>query len=145
MLKLKAYSAFELVLFLIGLAFFVSIVFAAIQPSEAELTSIRNSKRKVDLDSLLIATYRYAFEHNGQIPLKLDKQQKEVCRLEGQACQDLIDFSLLIKLNYISEVPVDPLIKTGPSSGYTMMLSEGNRIIAAALHAEGNKQIFVVR
>ncbi|MDD5041023.1 MAG: hypothetical protein PHX87_00990 [Candidatus Peribacteraceae bacterium] len=102
---------------------------------------LRNSKRKEHLRTVISAIKEYKVDNNGFLPGKITEDDKYICRTDVEVdCTGLVDLSVLTK-EYLVTLPIDPLVLSGASTGYTIR-KEVNTISIAAPQAE-NEDMFI--
>ncbi len=133
------------VLLVIGLiAILAAIVILAINPSK-QLADARNAQRRVDVNTILNASYQYAIDNNGSVPATITTTATGICKTGG-TCTGLIDLTVLTTSEkYLTSIPFDPSTSTTNSTNYNISKSVNGRITVAAPGAENGITITVTR
>lgn len=133
------------VLLVIGLiAILAAIVILAVNPAK-QLADARNAQRRVDVNTILNASYQYAIDNNGTIPATITTTATAVCKTGG-SCAGLIDLSVLTTdEKYLTSIPFDPSTSTTNSTNYNINKTANNRVTVAAPGAENGVTITVTR
>ncbi len=143
--KNKAFSSFELFISIIILIALFLIVFSSLNPVR-KLSETRNSQRMMDVDTIAKAVYQYSIDHDGNFPIGISEEEKEICHSDNFFCEEPYVNLSEITINgvYLYKIPVDPGIKNLETSGYTIKKEYG-RIIVRAIKAELNQKIEVIK
>jgi prepilin-type N-terminal cleavage/methylation domain-containing protein len=140
----QGFTLLEILLVVAAISILAGIVIIAINPSK-QLGDTRNAQRRIDVNTILNATYQYALDNNGTIPATITTTATEVCATGG-TCTGLIDLSVLTtNEKYLTSLPKDPSTGTANSTKYTIMKTANNRITVAAPSAEQSATISVTR
>lgn len=140
----KGFTLLEILLVVAAIAILAGIVIIAINPSK-QLADTRNAQRRVDVNTLLNATYQYAIDNNGTLPATITTTATAVCKTGG-TCTGLIDLAVLTTSEkYLTSLPFDPSGSTANSTGYTIVKSANGRVTVAAPSAEQSAVISVTR
>jgi prepilin-type N-terminal cleavage/methylation domain-containing protein len=133
------------VLLVVGIvAILAGIVILAINPSK-NLADTRNAQRRVDVNTILNASYQYAIDNNGSVPATITTTATDVCNTGG-VCTGIIDLGVLaLNGKYIVALPKDPTAATANSTGYQVIKDVNNRITVNAPGAEQGAVISVTR
>lgn len=140
----KGFTLIEILLVIAALSILAGIVILAINPSK-QLADARNAQRRVDVNTILNATYQYAIDNNGSIGVGTTVAT-EICKTGG-TCAGLIDLSFLtLNEKYIVSIPIDPN-GTCNANGvcYKFYKSTNGRITVSAPNAENGAAISVTR
>lgn len=140
----QGFTLLEILLVVAAIAILAGIVIIAINPSK-QLADTRNAQRRVDVNTILNATYQYAIDNNGTLPANITTTATAVCKTGG-TCTGLIDLSVLTASEkYLTSMPFDPNASTTNSTGYNISKSANGRVTVAAPNAEQSATISVTR
>jgi prepilin-type N-terminal cleavage/methylation domain-containing protein len=133
------------VLLVVGIvAILAGIVILAINPSK-NLADTRNAQRRVDVNTILNASYQYAIDNNGAVPASITTTVGSVCNTAA-VCTGLVDLGVLdLNGKYVVALPKDPTTATATSTGYQVVKDANNRITVTAPGAEQGAIISVTR
>lgn len=142
--KKRGFTLLEILLVVAAIAILAGIVILAINPNK-QLGDTRNAQRRVDVNTILNATYQYSIDNSGNLPGTITTTATAVC--QAAPCTSLIDLSVLTASEkYLTAIPRDPLISaTTGTSGYTIIKSANGRVTVAAPSAEQSAVITVTR
>jgi prepilin-type N-terminal cleavage/methylation domain-containing protein len=158
------FTLLEILLVVAALAILAGIVIIAINPGK-QLADTRNSQRRVDVNTILNASYQYALDNNGQLPTSIPSvatvadcsttATAEACKTGGDCDSatnaegiDFVDLSSLTSGGtYIVSVPTDPTGATTNGAGYHVATSvdTGGRLTVCAPDQEQGASISVTR
>lgn len=140
----QGFTLLEILLVVAAIAILAGIVIIAINPTK-QLGDTRNAQRRIDVNTILNATYQYALDNNGTLPASITTSATEICATGG-TCTGLIDLSVLTASEkYIVSLPKDPSTSTVNSTKYTIFKNVNNRVTVAAPSAEQSAVISVTR
>lgn len=140
----KGFTLIEILLVIGLIAILAAIVILAVNPAK-QLADARNTQRRVDVNTILSATYQYAIDNNGTIPATITTSATAVCKTGG-SCAGLIDLSVLTTSEkYLTSIPFDPSTATTNSTNYNISKSANGRVTVAAPGAENGVTITVTR
>lgn len=142
--NIAGFTLIEVLLVIAALSILAGIVILAINPSK-QLADARNAQRRVDVNTILNATYQYAIDNNGSIGVG-STVATEICKTGG-SCASLVDLSFLtLNEKYIVSIPIDPN-GTCNANGvcYKFYKSLNGRITISAPNAENGATISVTR
>lgn len=140
----SGFTLIEILLVVALLSILAGIVILAINPGK-QLADTRNAQRRVDVNTILNATYQYAIDNNGTIGVG-GTAATEICKTGG-TCAGLIDLSFLtLNEKYVVSIPIDPN-GTCNANGvcYKFFKSLNGRITISAPNAENGATISVTR
>lgn len=151
----KGFTLLEILLVIAAIAILAGIVIIAINPAR-QLAQTRNAQRRVDVETILNATYQYTIDNNGNLPTDapaIALAATEICKTATLDATCVIDAltnlsQLFENETYIVSIPTDPLCSTVCAAngvGYTILKSANGRITVAAPDAELGVTISVTR
>lgn len=142
----EGFTLLEVLLVIAIIAILAGIVIIAVNPSK-QLADTRNAQRRVDVNTILNATYQYAIDNNGNMPAAITSTPTLICQTGTPSCAGLIDMTALTtNEKYLVAIPRDPSITaTTGSAGYTIVKDTNNRVTVAAPNAENVAVISVTR
>lgn len=97
-----------------------------------------NSKRRADVNMILIAITQFSLENKGLLPAGIDTQPKMIAKTSLDLCS-------LLSPRYIAEIPADPNINMGRGiadcksnymTGYMVSKSLDGKVTVSSLYAE---------
>lgn len=139
----------EMLLVVGGIAILSSIVIVAINPPK-QLGETRNAQRRVDINTILNATYQYAIDA-GYLPSTIvtstlcATSSHEICKTDA-TCGGYIDLNVLTQSEkYLTKMPFDPTGSTNNGTGYFISKSDNGRVTVCAPSAEQGATISVTR
>ncbi len=146
------FTLLEVLLVVAIIAILAGIVILAINPSK-QLADARNAQRKVDVNTILNATYQYALDNNGAIPSTIPTgtcggaTTNEICATGAASCTGLVDLTVLTtNQKYVVSIPTDPSgATTTNGTGYHTTKSANNRITVCAVTTENGSTPSVTR
>lgn len=158
-MKIKGFTLIEVLIVIAIVAVLAAIVIVAVNPAK-QFAQARNTERRAEVKAILDAVWQYAVDNNGNLPTTLEDLKanspntyKEVCMNDGTAgsnCTDLVDLSVLVTGNYITEMPTDPSCPasgcgTASGTGYWVKVADTGRVSVFASSSELNERIEVTR
>ncbi len=137
----RGFTLLEILLVVAAIAILATVIILALNPNK-QLGDTRNAKRKVDQSSITDAIAQYQIDHGklpgpDLIPVGTEMDAKEICKtnITDSSCLNLSD--LTDNNIYLSSIPIDPSIISGPGSGYTIYQSTANnKIVVLAPNIE---------
>lgn len=143
--SLTGFTLLEILLVVAAIAILAGIVILAINPGK-QLGDTKNAQRRVDINTILNATYQYSIDNAGNIPASITSSSTEIC-VDGGVCTGLINLGVLLtNEKYLTAIPRDP--KGGISAsgtGYYISKSTNGRITVNAPQAEQGATISATR
>lgn len=156
--KIKRAGGFTLIeiLIVIGIiSILAAIVIVAVNPAR-QFSQARNAQRRADTNTILNATYQYAVDATGTLPVAIPlgacgtATTQQVCKTAGGGtCTGLVDLSVLTdNETYLVAMPTDP---SGPAdsnpngAGYHITKSSNGRVTVCATQAELGVAVSVTR
>jgi prepilin-type N-terminal cleavage/methylation domain-containing protein len=143
----KRANGFTLVelLIVITLIGILAAVTMTVMNSKRHLGESRNTRRRLDLNTLSLGMSEYYID-KGILPTTITDQPKEICRKDAADCNGLADLSdLTTNSRYLTSIPIDPLVENVNSTGYTIYLNSNGRVVINAPLAENGADISVTR
>ncbi len=142
--KQKGFTLLEILLVVAAIAILAGIVILALNPAK-QLADTRNAQRRVDVNTILNATYQYSIDNNGSIGVG-STVATEICKTGG-TCTNLIDLSFLTNSEkYLTSMPLDPSGGCNANGVcYKFYKSLNGRITVNAPGAENGATISVTR
>ncbi len=142
--KQEGFTLIEILLVIAALSILAGIVILAVNPTK-QLADARNAQRRVDINTILNATYQYAIDNNGSIGVGTTAAT-EICKTGG-TCTGLIDLSFLTASEkYLVSIPIDPSGGCNANGVcYKFSKSVNGRITVSAPNAENGAAISVTR
>lgn len=129
------WSLFVLIIVVAGGLVFYRYLQAAEKERLAVVIQLRDRDRREHLRTLASAIKQYIVDHNGQLPGNVYENNKFICRTDIESdCMGLVDLSKLTD-DYLVTLPIDPLVLTGASTGYSIR-KERDLITVEATQAE---------
>lgn len=140
----KGFTLLEVLLVVALISILAGIVILAINPNK-QLGDTRNAQRRVDVNTILNATYQYIIDNNGSIGVGTTAAT-EICKTGG-TCTSLTDLSFLtLNEKYLVSMPIDPSGGCNANGVcYKFTKDFNNRITISAPGAENNATISVTR
>ena len=150
----NGFTLLEILLVVAAIAILAGIVIFAINPNK-QLGDTRNAQRKVDVNTILNATYQYMIDSNVggsptfiQIGTTCNLASQEICK-SGGSCTGLTNLDTYLvgaTAKYLVSIPVDPSGATVNGTGYEIYKSATTgRITVCAPNAEQGATITVTR
>jgi len=142
----KGFTLIELLVVVGIIAFLVAIIFVALDPI-TRFADARNSRRRIDTNSILTAVHEYIVDHGGTLPsgISTSEQQMGTCTSGGSTpcsgassvCLDLS--SQLAK--YLKSIPTDPNAGSASTTKYSVVINSQNIVTIRACGAENGQII----
>lgn len=140
----SGFTLLEILLVVGAIAIIAGIVILAINPSK-QLADTRNAQRRVNVNTILNATYQYAIDNGGTLPAAITTTPTAVCKTGG-LCTSLIDLTVLTTTGtYLVSMPFDPTGSTTNSTGYNISKNPNGRVTVSAPSAESGATISATR
>ena len=157
-MKIKGFTLIEVLIVIAIVAVLAAIVIVAVNPAK-QFAQARNTERRAEVKAILDAVWQYAVDNNGNLPTTLEDLKanipntyKEICMSDPESsnCTDLVDLSVLVTDNYITEIPTDPSCPasgcgTASGTGYWIKVADTGRVSVFASSSELNEKIEVTR
>ena len=152
----RGFTLLEILLVVAAIGILAGIVILAINPTK-QLGDTRNAQRRVDVNTILSATYQYSLDNNGVLPSAIVSSScgtvatNEICKsgVATSTCTsgNLIALSeLTASEKYLTAIPTDPsATSSGNGTGYRITKNANNRITVCAPLAEQSLTISVTR
>lgn len=126
-------------------------VFAALNPPQ-RIKEANDSRRRSDVDSILIAIHQYIVDNDGSLPTGLSTGMVETqigsdtsgCEISTAGCAAAAAacVNLTTPLTaYLKTVPVDPVSGSATRSGYTVEVDTNNIVTIRACGAQAASSI----
>ncbi len=151
--KRPGFTLLEILLVVAAIAILAGIVILAINPTK-QLGDTRNAQRRIDVNTILNASYQYAVDNNGEIPANIPDNgscavlstANEVCVTDASSCVGKVDLSVLTTdAKYLVSMPTDPSDATATGTGYYVLADANARLTVCAPSAEQGATISVTR
>ena len=140
----SGFTLLEILLVVAAIGILAGIVIFAINPAK-QLGATRDAQRKVDINTILNATYQYIIDNNG-LPPSITSSSTEICRTSAVSCSGYIDLSVLTNLEkYLISLPIDPQNTSTNGTGYFIKATANGRITVDAPDNETDGDITVTR
>lgn len=136
----KGFTLLEILLVVAAIAILAGIVIVAINPGK-QLADTRNAQRRVDVNTILNATYQYAIDNKGSIPSSITATPTEICKTLS-TCTGIDLSALTSNEQYLTAIPMDPsggIIANG--TGYSIAKTANGRLTVTAPSAERSVSI----
>lgn len=130
----KGFTLLEILLVVAAIAILAGVVIVAINPGK-QLADTRNAQRRVDVNTILNATYQYAIDNKGVIPGSITASATEICKT-GSTCTGIDMSALTLNELYLTAIPTDPSGGTTNGTGYFIAKTANGRITVSAPSAE---------
>ncbi len=144
--KNAGFTLIELLVVVGILAFLVAIIFVALDPI-TRFADARNSRRRIDVNSLLTAVHEYIVDNGGALPpgVSTSQQQLGTCSSGGNnpctgASTTCLDLSSVLA-KYLKSVPTDPSAGTAAQTKYSIVINTYNAVTIRACAAENGQVI----
>lgn len=112
------------------------IVIIAINP-QRQLAQVRNSRRRINIDSIVKAYNQYVIDNDGISSLPLTTSYQEICAQDAADCTGYVDISSALVPQYITEIPEDPSTSSENGTGYFIAINPDNdKVSVGAAGAE---------
>lgn len=152
--NLSGFTLLEILLVVAAIAILAGIVVFAVNPNK-QLGDTRNVERRVDINTILNATYQYLID-NSDVSINFIKvgtlckvPSQEICKSGAQYCSGLIDLDTYLvgpTSKYLDSLPVDPTGASLNGTGYEIYKNATTgRITVCAPNAEQGINISVTR
>jgi type IV pilus assembly protein PilA len=134
--KQKGFTLIELLVVLGIIAILAAIVIVAVNPARQFALS-RNTVRNANVNSILSATWQYAIDNQGTLPVSITETAGEICKTGVTSCSGLVDLSgLTADGKYIVKIPEDPKGGSVNGTGYWIQKMTNGRLKVTAPNAE---------
>lgn len=142
--KQSGFTLLEILLVVAAIGILAGIVILALNPAR-QLGATRDAERRVDVNTILNATYQYIIDNNG-LPASITSTSTEICRTNAVSCSGFIDLSVLTtQEKYLISIPVDPSNTSVNGTGYFIKATANGRITIEAPDNETEGDIIVTR
>ena len=111
----------------------------------------RNAKRWNDADAIAAAVQQYVIDNDGDLPVGINTVANQIgtCATGGDTLcvgADTACLNLGADLtSYLKSMPIDPLVGTNPTTGYSIVKDANNFITVKSCQPEGGASISVSR
>lgn len=148
----KGFTLLEILLVVAAIAILAGIVIVAINPGK-QLAETRNAQRRMDVNTILNATYQYMIDSKGILPATITSASpctniaaSNVCKTGG-TCTTGVNLAVLTtNEKYLTAIPTDPLAAAaGTVTDYHITKSTNGRITVCAPSAEQAAVISVTK
>lgn len=149
--KQKGFTLIELLVVIGILAVLLSITLIAINPNR-QFAQANDTKRRSDVNAMLNAIGQYMADNAGAVPSGIDTTVRYISNDTGVT--DRVDLCSVLTPTYLAQLPVDPSENGGNAvatctatynTGYTVVVSDGNRITVDAPAVQEATEITVTR
>lgn len=100
----------------------------------------RNAQRSVDVQTIADNIYEYAvtgvFADDNKTEFPICPTVKKIGEIDGG-----IDMTKKLRAYELSDIPYDPSVGNATDTGYTVCITQTNRVVVNAPYAENNKVI----
>lgn len=149
------FTLLEILLVVAAIGILAGIVILAINPGK-QLGDTRNAQRKADVNTILNATYQYAIDNNGALPVNIASSTcasvgtNEICKagVATSTCSsgNLIALTeLTANEEYLISLPIDGQATSTNGTGYHIAKNGNGRVTVCAPFAEQGATISVTR
>lgn len=143
MINKRGFTLLEILLVVAAIAILAGIVIVAINPGK-QLADTRNAQRRLDVNTILNATYQYYIDNKGNLPGEITASSTKICKTAGGS--SCINLSVLTANElYITAIPSDPTGATTNDVGYEILKTANNRVTVSAPFAERGETISVTK
>ncbi|HEX9008086.1 MAG TPA: type II secretion system protein [Patescibacteria group bacterium] len=140
----KGFTLIELLVVILIISILAVTVFVALNPV-ARFKAARDSRRWVDVDSILTAVHEYIVDNNGTIPAGITTTEQQLgtsatgcnnspCNVPPTAAA-CVDLSGPLAA-YLKKIPTDPLSGTAATTNYKIVKDANNIITVSACASE---------
>jgi type IV pilus assembly protein PilA len=146
----KGFTLIELLVVIGIIAILATVVFVALNPVQ-RFADARNSRRFIDVNTVLTAIHEYIVDNNGALPAGITTTEKQLgtctsggntaCPTAQAACLDMS--TTLAK--YLKSIPLDPNGGTAGTTKYSVIVDANNIVTVKACAAENNVSVQVSR
>ena len=150
----KGFTLLEVLLVVAAIGILAGIVIIAINPTK-QLGDTRNAQRRVDVNTILNASYQYAIDNSGSFPTSTiptgtcstANTAAEICKTGAASCAGKIDlsYSITTSSKYLVSMPTDPTGASTNGTGYYMVTTTNSRLTVCAPSAEQSATVTVTR
>jgi len=152
----KGFTLLEILLVVAIIAILAGIVIIAINPGK-QLGDTRNAERRIDVNTILNASYQYALDNDGNLPTGLDSLpgSSQVLGTGASGCDSTCTatttvaacINMLADLTptFIVGIPDDPKTGTAVNSDYYINKDANGRLVVGACDPEQGAVIEVTR
>ncbi|MBN1162629.1 prepilin-type N-terminal cleavage/methylation domain-containing protein [Patescibacteria group bacterium] len=138
------FTLVEIILVVIILGILAVVVVSVIKPYR-QIARARNTRRRIDIHMIALGVKSYQAQ-NGDLPLSITQEPKEICKEHAVDCTGYVDLSVLLKNEqYLTLIPVDPQDKTFNGTGYEISRTQYGKITVHSLLAELGETIEISR
>jgi prepilin-type N-terminal cleavage/methylation domain-containing protein len=142
----KGFTLIELLVVIGILGILLAIVLIAINPA-AQFAQANNTSRANDINTILNAVHQYAADNKGQLPSGIpvgdptaEENEFKVIgsnvATQATICEDIVP-------DYVSLLPVDPLVNNGNGNGVAVAACEPDFQTGYEIIVDGNGRVTV--
>ncbi|OGD09889.1 hypothetical protein A2397_06210 [Candidatus Amesbacteria bacterium RIFOXYB1_FULL_44_23] len=154
----KGFTLIELLLVVTIISLLAVTVFVALNPSQRLITT-KNSRRTIDVDTILQATHAYIIDNAGAYPTGLTEGMTETqigtgatgCAIATGGCAatptGCVDLATNLA-SYMGSAPIDPdgaSTYTAAATGYSVEVDANGIVTVRACGSEASANIFASR